>query len=182
VTCFLSLAEFWSLSAGRTSGSGNEGNDDVCGVPVEVLPSSLIDRGRTRVGAASDERRVTSDELNIAQRHAGTECGQEERSFTPFTDRNGAHARQRHQIRAQRCPGRHHVDEFVFAEAEKRVDDLVLVRCAHPTSRTLSVGFAAADGVHVRVAAVWARVSWSAGSRRACPAARRRHPRWCRRC
>lgn len=61
------------LSTWLTSGAGN-GRDDVCGVPVEVLASPVVDRGCARVGVARGE-------LNIAQRHAGIERGHDERTL-----------------------------------------------------------------------------------------------------
>ena len=55
------------------SGSSDEGHDDVCGVPVEVLASAVVDRGRAGVG-------VPGGELHVPQRHTGIERGHDERS------------------------------------------------------------------------------------------------------
>ena len=49
------------------SSAGDEGYDDVCGVAVEVLAASVVDRCLPGVGAAGSG-------INIAQRDSGIEC------------------------------------------------------------------------------------------------------------
>ena len=41
------------------SGSSDEGDNDIGGVPVEVLASAVVDRGRAGVGVAGGELDVT---------------------------------------------------------------------------------------------------------------------------
>jgi len=53
------------------SAAGDEGDNDVCGVAVEVLSASIVDRGGARVGVAGGE-------LNVAQGDAGVEGGHDE--------------------------------------------------------------------------------------------------------
>ena len=52
--------------------AGDERDDDVGGVAVEVLAASVVDGGGAWVG-------VTSGDLHVAQRHAGVERGHDER-------------------------------------------------------------------------------------------------------
>ena len=60
---------FWS--AREWSTAGNERDDDVCGMSVEVLTSSVIDRRRPRIG-------MSGGDLDIAQRNTGVERGHDE--------------------------------------------------------------------------------------------------------
>lgn len=61
------------MTAVLGSGAGDEGDDDVGGVAVEVLAAAVVDRGRAWVGVAGGE-------LHVAQRYASIECGHDERS------------------------------------------------------------------------------------------------------
>ena len=58
-------------SASCRSAAGDEGNDDVGGVAVEVLTSTVVDSCGAGVGVAGGE-------LDIAERYAGVECGHDE--------------------------------------------------------------------------------------------------------
>ena len=51
---------------GRVPAAGDERDDDIRSVPVEVLAPSVVDRRGSRVG-------VTGGELYVAERHAGVE-------------------------------------------------------------------------------------------------------------
>ena len=53
------------------SPTGDEGDDDVGSVAIEVLPPSVIDRGRPWI-------RVASGDLDITKRNARIECGHDE--------------------------------------------------------------------------------------------------------
>ena len=53
------------------SAASNEGHDDIGGVTIEVLPSSIVDRRRSRV-------RVAGGDLDVSQRHPGVESGHDE--------------------------------------------------------------------------------------------------------
>ena len=60
-------------SRSRSAGSGtcDEGDDDECGVTVEVLASAVVDRCCAGVGVAGGE-------LHVTQRHTGIERGHDE--------------------------------------------------------------------------------------------------------
>ena len=51
------------------SGTGDECDNEVRGVAVEVLASSVIDRGRAGVGVAGGELHVTQRNTGIERRH-----------------------------------------------------------------------------------------------------------------
>ena len=57
---------------GSASAAGDEGDDDVGGVAVEVLAAPVVDRGGAGVGVAGGD-------LDVSQRHAGVEGGHDER-------------------------------------------------------------------------------------------------------
>jgi hypothetical protein len=58
---------------GPASAAGDEGDNDVGGVAVEVLAAPVIDGGGSAVG-------VTGGDLNVSQRDAGIEgCGDRQR-------------------------------------------------------------------------------------------------------
>lgn len=71
------------------SSSSDEGYNDVSGVPVEVLASAVVDRGRARVG-------VSGRELHVTQQHAGIEGGHDERAEACADER----VRDRHVCRS----------------------------------------------------------------------------------
>ena len=54
------------------SSSGDERDDDVRSVAIEVLAAPVVDRGRARVGMASSD-------LHVPQRHTGIERRHDER-------------------------------------------------------------------------------------------------------
>ena len=54
------------------SAAGDECDDDLGGVAIEVLAASVVDRGGARVGVASGD-------LHVTQRDPGVECGHDER-------------------------------------------------------------------------------------------------------
>jgi hypothetical protein len=60
-------------SSDAGSSSRDEGDHNVCGVSIEVLASTVVDRGRAGI-------RVARSELHVSQRHAGIKCGHDERS------------------------------------------------------------------------------------------------------
>ena len=55
----------------RSGGAGDEGGDDVAGVAIEVLSSSVVASGCARVGMAGCD-------LCVAQGHSGVERGGDE--------------------------------------------------------------------------------------------------------
>ena len=71
-------------SAAR-SRTGDERDDDVRGVAVEVLSSAVVDRCRSRVC-------VSRCELHVSKRYAGVECGHDERG-SEHVRMNGADTR-----------------------------------------------------------------------------------------
>lgn len=85
------------------SGAGDEGDDDVGGVPIEVLASPVVHRGRSWIGVAGGY-------LDFSEGYAGVKGGHDERDsqhvgmyqteFCPLGDRSTQRCAVR---RSRRC-------------------------------------------------------------------------------